>query len=74
MIRNLFLSGAAAALIAAPLAAQAAPPRVSAPVSAEEEELGGGSMLLPIAIAIGFAIVLYLAIDSEDDIDVPFSP
>jgi hypothetical protein len=73
MIRNLFLSGAAAALVVAPLAAQAAPPRVSAPVSAEEE-LRGGSMVLPILIAVGLAIVLYMAIDSEDDIDVPFSP
>ena len=60
-------------MVAAPLAAQAAPPRVSAPVSAESEDLRGG-MVLPILIAIGLAIVIYMAIDSEDDIDVPFSP
>jgi hypothetical protein len=63
---------AAAALAAAPIAAQAAPPRVAAPV-AESEELGGG-MILPIAILLGLVVVIYLAIDSEEDIDVPFSP
>ena len=62
----------ATALAVAPIAAQAAPTRIDAPV-AESEELGG-RMLLPIAILIGLVIVIYLAIDSEDDIDVPFSP
>ena len=72
MRRSFALMTAAAALAIAPIAAQAAPPRVAAPV-ADSEELGG-RMILPIAILIGLVIVIYLAIDSEDDIDVPFSP
>jgi len=72
MRRSFALMTAAAALAAAPIAAQAAAPRVAAPVE-DSEELGG-SMLLPIAILIGLVVVIYLAIDSEDDIDVPFSP
>jgi len=72
MTRSLALM-AATALAAAPIAAQAAPPRVAAPV-AESEELGRGSLLLPIVILVGFVIAIYLAIDSEDDVDVPFSP
>lgn len=72
MTRSLALM-TAAALAAAPLAAQAAPPRVAAPV-ADSEELGGASLALPIAIFVGLAIVIYLAIDSEEDLDIPFSP
>lgn len=73
MIRSFALMTAAAALAVAPVTAQAAAPRITAPV-AESEELGEGSLILPIAILVGLIIVVYLAIDSEDDIDVPFSP
>jgi hypothetical protein len=72
MLSKLVTSMAAAALVAAPLAAQAAPVRVAAP-SAEGEDLRGG-FVLPAIIGIGLLIVLWLAIDSEEDLDVPFSP
>ena len=74
MIRSFALMAATAALAVTPMAAQATPPRIAAPVAEESEELGGRSLVIPIAIAIGLIIVIYLAIDSEDDIDVPFSP
>lgn len=72
MFSKLVSSAAAAALVAAPIVAQAAPERLSAPV-ADEEGLRGG-FFLPVVIGIGLIIVIWLAIDSEDDIDVPFSP
>jgi hypothetical protein len=73
MIRSFALMTAAAALAVAPAAAQAVSPRLAAPV-ADSEELGGGSLILPIAIAIGLIIVLYLAIESEEDNEIPTSP
>jgi hypothetical protein len=73
MIRSFALMTAAATLALAPVAAQAAPPRAAAPV-AESEELSGRSLFFTAAIAIGLIIVIYLVIDSEQDIDVPFSP
>ena len=51
MIRSFALMAAAAAMAATPVAAQAAPPRVAAPVSAESESLGGSPVLIPIALA-----------------------
>ena len=73
MIGKLISYGAAAALAAAPIAAQAAPERAPVPLSAEQEQLRGG-IFLPVLIAIGLAVVIYLVIDNEKDIDVPFSP
>ena len=73
MIGKLISYGAAAALAAAPIAAQAAPERAPAPLSAEQEQLRGG-IFLPVLFAIGLAVVIYLVIDNEKDIDVPFSP
>ena len=67
-MRKFVLSAAAAALAIAPIAAQAAPARVSAPMS--EEENVRGRMFLPILIGIGLLIVLYLAIDSEEDLPI----
>jgi len=72
MISKLILPVAAAALAAAPIAAQAAPERFSTPV-AEEENLRGG-LVLPIIIGIGLIIAIYLAIDSEDEGRAPLSP
>jgi hypothetical protein len=69
MLNKLVTSMAAAVLAVAPIAAQAAPERVATPV-AENEELGRG-FLLPALIGIGLLIVIYLAIDSEED---PVSP
>ena len=70
MIRKFTLLAAAAALTAAPVVAQAAPQRTSAPIAAESEELRGG-FLLPAIIAIGLIIVLWLAIDSDSKNDFP---
>jgi len=68
MLKNFVVSAAAAALALSPIAAQAAPARTAAPM-AEEENLAGG-FLLPAVIAIGLIIVLYLAIDSEEDLPI----
>ena len=70
MIRKFALLAAAAALTAAPIAAQAAPQRTSAPTAAESEELRGG-FILPAIIGIGLLIVLWLAIDSDSENDYP---
>ena len=71
MIRKLITSATAAALLAAPIAAQAAPARVAAPVAAEEEGLAGG-FLLPALIALAVAVGIYLSVDDGDD--EPVSP
>ncbi len=67
MVRKLLIAGAAAALIAGPIAAQDS--RQSAPVS-DESELGGNSPLIYlIGVAVVAASVVFL---SEDD--DPVSP
>ena len=71
MIRKLITSATAAALLAAPIAAQGAPARVAAPVAAEEEGLAGG-FLLPALIALAVAVGIYLIVDDGDD--EPVSP
>ena len=72
MFSKLLTTAAAATLAVAPIAAQAAPERIAARV-AEEENLAGG-FILPAIIGIGLLIVLFLAIDSEDDGRAPLSP
>jgi len=72
MIRKLIASATGAALLAAPIAAQAAPARTPAPIADEEEGLAGG-LLLPALIAVAVAIGIYLIVD-DDDNDVPVSP
>ena len=72
MLRKLILTTAAAALAAAPVAAQAAqatPARASSPM-AQEEQLGGA--MWPVLAAVGFALVLLFLLD--DDSDNPTSP
>lgn len=68
MLRKLILTTAAAALVAAPVAAQAAPARIGSPV-AEDEQLNGA--LLPVLAAIVFALLLILVVDNPDE---PTSP
>jgi hypothetical protein len=68
MLRKFVLSMAAATLAVAPLAAQAAPAREAAPMT-EEESLRGG-YVLPVVIGVVLLIVLYLAIDSEEDLPI----
>jgi hypothetical protein len=69
MLRHVILS---AALIAAPLSAQAAPARASAPVAAENEQLVGllwSYLIVPALIAVVLAVVL-----GGDDDEMPASP
>ena len=68
MLRKLILTTAAAALVVAPLAAQAAPARVASPV-AETEQLS--QELLFVLGAVGFALLVLILSDSGDN---PTSP
>lgn len=68
-LRKFILTTAAAALVAAPLGAQAAPVRVSSPV-AETEGLSQELML--ILGAVGFAILVLILSDGGNDL--PTSP
>lgn len=65
----------ATALLAAPLAAQAAPvvARVSAPVG-DSEQIGGGSLGIALGGLAAFAIAIALVVTSDDDDDLPASP
>ena len=72
-MRKLTLVAASVALAAAPIApiaAQAAPERVSAPVAAEREQLVG-KVLTPIIIAILLGLGILLLSDGGDN---PTSP
>ncbi len=71
MVRKLLLAGAAASLIAGPIAAQetASNPRQSAPVS-DESELGGDS---PLIYLIGVAVVVASIVFLSEN-DDPVSP
>ena len=70
MVSKLMLSAAAAALAAAPVAAQAAPQRMAAPVSTESEQLGRSPLLIILAIFIVVALGI-VALNGDDD---PVSP
>lgn len=72
MIKKLMTSAAAATLVAAPIAAQAAPVRAPSPTT--DEERLAGSLLLPALIALAVAIGIYLIVDDGDDDDLPVSP
>ena len=68
MVRKIILATAAAALAVAPLAAQAAPMRVSSPV-AETEQMSQGLMLV-----LGAALFALLVLVFADGSDEPTSP
>jgi hypothetical protein len=68
MVRKIILATAAAALAVAPLAAQAAPVRVSSPV-AETEQMSQGLMLV-----LGAAFFALLVLVLADNGDQPTSP
>jgi len=68
MVRKIILATAAAALVVAPLAAQAAPMRVSSPV-AETEQMSQGLMLV-----LGAALFALLVLVFADGSDEPTSP
>ena len=63
-------SAAAVALAAAPVAAQASPERMSAPLSEEAGALRGSPLLLVVALAVALALGIILLSDSDD----PVSP
>ena len=74
--KSAVVSLVAAGLVAAPIAAQAAPVRASSPVS-KSEELAGGSALFYLAAlaAAAFLILVVADDDSFDDVDdLPASP
>ena len=63
MLRKLILTTAAAAVIAAPLTAQAAPARDASPV-AEAEGISQGLLLL--LGAVGFGLLVLIFADNSD--------
>ena len=65
----------AVGVIAAPVAAQAAPVRAPSQVS-EAEELAGASMVLYLALAAAAAALLFFVVldDDDDTDDLPTSP
>ena len=65
----------ATGLVAAPLAAQAAPLRAPSQVS-ESEELAGASLVLYLALAAAAAaLLIFVVLDDDDDVDdLPASP
>lgn len=69
MLRKIALSAAAATLVAAPIAAQAAPARVSTPVADSEEAFG--NFLWPVLGAIILGVIVILLVDGDDE---PVSP
>lgn len=72
--KTLLASATAVGLMAAPVAAQAAPVRAATPV-ADSEQLAGEPFILYAALA-AFAIgmIILLASDDSDEAPVPVSP
>ena len=68
MLRKIILTTAAAALVVAPLAAQAAPERVSSPV-AETENISQGVMFV-----LGASLFALLVLLLADNNELPASP
>ena len=68
MLRKIILTTVAASLVVAPVAAQAAPARVSSPV-AETEQMSQGLMLV-----LGAAFLALLVLMLADGGDEPTSP
>jgi hypothetical protein len=63
---------AALGLMAAPIAAQAAPARTATPV-AQNEKIAGGGTILYVALAAA-AIALVILVSSDDENKLPVSP
>jgi hypothetical protein len=70
--KTLFASAAALGLVAAPIAAQAAPARTATPVSQNEKIAGGGTILYVALAAAAVAMIVILANDDSDKL--PVSP
>jgi hypothetical protein len=65
-------SAAALGLIAAPIAAQAAPARAATPIGQSERLAGEGTILYVALAAAAIALVIIFASDDEDEL--PTSP
>ena len=70
MFRKLALSTAAAMMVAAPIAASAAPARAPAADEESQDLRGNRGVLLPVVVAIVLAIGIILLIDDDN----PTSP
>jgi hypothetical protein len=70
--KSMLASAAALGLIAAPVAAQAAPARTATPVT-QNEKLAGGGAILYVALA-AFAVTLVVLLSSDDNDHIPVSP
>jgi hypothetical protein len=70
--KTMFASAAALGLVAAPIAAQAAPARTATPTSPNEKLAGGGTILYVAAAA--FAVALIVILSNDDSNKLPVSP
>lgn len=70
--KSMLASAAALGLVAAPIAAQAAPARTATPVAKSEDIAGGGTILYVAAAAMAIALIVLVA--SDDENKLPVSP
>ena len=70
--KSMVASATALGLMAAPIAAQAAPARAGTPV-AQKDKLAGGGTILYVALAAA-AIALIILVSSDDSNKLPASP
>ena len=70
--KTMIAPAAALGLMAAPIAAQAAPARTATPVS-QNEKLAGGGTILYVALA-AVAITAIILLSSDDSDKLPASP
>ena len=70
--KTMIAPAAALGLMAAPIAAQAAPARTATPVS-QNEKLAGGGAILYVALA-AVAITAIILLSSDDSDKLPASP
>ena len=70
--KTMIAPAAALGLMAAPIAAQAAPARTATPVS-QNEKLAGGGTILYVALA-AFAVTLAILLADDDSNKLPASP
>jgi hypothetical protein len=70
--KTMLASAATLGLIAAPVAAQAAPARTATPVQ-QNDKIAGGGTILYVAVAAA-AIALIVLFSSDDENELPASP